>query len=133
MFLLSPELVAQNSENDAADRADHIQQERMQKAAGNVVFDKPSTIERSLLTIDRFIERTSIRYGVNGRGPGYSAGVGIVLERYAAADRIGARVWGTELLHNFYRAGAGLELNNDAARDVSFFVEGSHADSPQLL
>jgi surface antigen Omp85-like protein len=123
MILLSRELLAQSVDT----RFDQIQAERQHKST-NVVPTSPATIGSRLAELGSVFNRTPLRVFSNGLGPGAGFAIGAVLEK-TSGDRVVSRVWGMEMLHNFYSAGTGTEINTG---DFTFALEGSYSNAPQL-
>ena len=126
----TPELLSQTN-TEPTTRADQIRQQRLEKDT-NGQTDKPSSIEKHLTQIGRMIGRIPIHIQVGGLGPGAGIAVGSVLEWNSSAETVLSKLWGITSFHGFYRAGAGLEIRNFTAHDLSFAIEGSHTDAPQL-
>jgi len=122
-ILLSQELLAQSPDT----RFDQIQAERLSKST-NVVPARPASIGSHLAQVGSVFNRTPLRLLSNGLGPGAGFAIGAVLEK-DSGDRVVSRVWGMEMLHNFYSAGTGVEIKTG---DFNFALEGSYANAPQL-
>jgi hypothetical protein len=129
-ILITLELEGQNGGTEPKGRLDQIEAERLEKdrSVSRVVQPNESTVTR----IGHFIGRIPIGFQVDGLGPGAGVAVDSVLQRNIYKGQGQARLWGHALFHGFYSTGAGLELRTSPAHDVSFALEGSHADAPQL-
>jgi len=131
MILSLPEVQAQSGDPEITTRADQIQTERLQK---NLPIQpvKPGGIRNSFSRIGNAITDSPIRILSGGLGTGAGIGVGLVLERKSYQDRVISRLWGVELLHNFYTVGTGVEITNLTRRNLSLAIAGSYSYAPQL-
>jgi len=126
---LAPELKGQSSDGTPAGRLEQIQAQQIEKQR-NIRTERPT--ESRFGRIVDSISRTPISFSVGGLGTGAGPAVNVLLQKSVYDDHIFLRMWGSETLHNFYSVGAGAEWRNFAAHDLTFRLEGSHSDAPQL-
>jgi hypothetical protein len=132
VFFLSSNVIAQsNGDNVPTTRAGEIQAERMEKAQ-NVQAPEPSAIGKQAARVADVIRVVPIRIVSEGLGTGHGFGIGAVFQWYKHDDQILWRLWGLEMRHNFYRAGAAMQFQNLTKQDLSFTLQGVRADAPQL-
>jgi hypothetical protein len=130
-FFLNSKLIAQTNEGDITTRAGEIQAERMEKAE-NLQAPEPSAIGKHAARAADVIRVVPIRIVSEGLGTGHGFGIGLAFQWYRHNDQIVWRVWGLEMRHNFYRAGAAMQFQNLTKQDLTFTLQGMHADAPQL-
>jgi Omp85 superfamily domain len=130
-ILLTPELEGQSSENESAGRLDQIQEQRLEKS-GSLRLEQPTTTEKTFIRLGHFMRRVPIGFHVGGLGPGHGFGIDSVLEWNTYSGHVPVRLWGSASVHGFYSAGTAGELRNFSTHDLTFALEGSHADAPQL-
>jgi len=131
IFLLAPELMAQNGSNEPATRTEQIQAERADKAVNSRPGDS-STVEKYFGRIEDVLIGSPIRIGVEGRGPGGGLTVGSVFNWSSYGDRVRSKLWGNITINRFYEVGTGVELPHVGGHDLSFALEAWHQDAPQL-
>jgi hypothetical protein len=78
------------------------------------------------------VQVVPIRVVSEGLGTGHGFGIGLAYQWYRHNDQIVWRLWGLEMRHNFYRAGAAMQFQNLTRQDLKFTLQGVHADAPQL-
>lgn len=130
-LLLTSKLMAQDGDPAPATRADEIEAQRLEKAQ-DVNDQDANALAVHAKRAAKVIRVLPIRIVSEGLGTGAGFGVGSVLEWYRHNDQIIWRLWGVGMLHGFYRAGAAMEFRNLTRRDLTFALQGMHADAPQL-
>jgi surface antigen Omp85-like protein len=132
VFFLSSNVIAQTSEDTVpTTRAGEIQAERQEKAQ-NVQAPEPSAIGKQAARLADVVRVVPIRIVSEGLGTGHGFGIGAVFQWYKHDDQILWRLWGLEMRHNFYRAGAAMQFQNLTRQDLTFTLQGVRADAPQL-
>ena len=132
--LLTPELLAQdgnNADNEPTARLDEIHAQQVKKAV-DLRPAKPTAAEKYFARIGNAIQRSPIRVGVAGLGPGAGITAASLLEWESPGDQVRAKLWGRSTLDGFYAVGTGVELPHVGGRDLSFALGSSHRDAPQL-
>jgi len=131
-LLLAPQLRAQSSDPEPETRADLIESERMQKAANPPPAPEMGGMQKAINRIVRFYNRSPIKLGIEGLGPGAGLTAGTVLEKNNRSNDVGAKLYGAVSVNLFWSAGTGLEFRNLTKRDLTFSINGSYRDAPQL-
>ena len=132
VVFLNSKLIAQtNDDSIPTTRAGEIQAERMEKAQ-NLQAPEPSAIGKYAARVADVIQVVPLRIVSEGLGTGHGIGIGAVFQWYKRNDQILWRLWGLEMRHNFYRAGAAMQFQNLTKQDLTFTLQGVHADAPQL-
>jgi outer membrane protein assembly factor BamA len=78
------------------------------------------------------ITRSPVRLGVGGLGPGAGLAAGTEFEWSNSSDQIAQKLWGSVSVNLFYSAGTGLEFRHITPKDLSFSINGSYSNSPQI-
>jgi hypothetical protein len=128
-LLGASELRAQTS-SDEPGRIAEIQAERASKAR-DLQPDEPTKVENYVIEIEKVMKRSPIRL-VGGLGPGSGLTVGSVLERNNSSDSVRTKLWGVGSIRKFYNVGTGLEFPHAGVHGLSFALDGSHTDAPQI-
>jgi len=128
--LFTPELQGQDGAV-APGRADQIEEQRLEQAAG-LSSAQPAATGGTLNRIGRFVRLAPISFEVGGLGPGAGPAVNAVLRKNAYDGHLPVRTWGHLEIHGFYSVGAGAELRSISKHDLTFALEGSYADAPKL-
>jgi hypothetical protein len=127
---VTPELHGQDSSVAPPGRLDQIQEERVKK---------DSTISGMALPraehsggIGGIVRLVPVTFEVGGLGPGAGPAINSRLVKTTSGGHFSAGVWGHLAVHAFYTAGARAQLRYISAHDLTFGLEGSHSDAPQL-
>jgi hypothetical protein len=131
MILLAAELKGQSNAGTSSPRLEQIQSERLEKLS-NLGREQTATTGKTFSQAGDFFRRLPIRFEVGGLGPGAGPAVNSILQKSTYGDRLRGRMWGHLAVHNFYSAGTGAELTNFLPYELTFGLEASHADAPQL-
>jgi hypothetical protein len=130
-ILLTPELHGQDGAVAPAGRVDQIEEQRSEKAA-KISGGNPEEAEGTISRIGHIVSRAPVTFEVGGLGPGAGPAINSVLRKNAYDGHLPARVWGHLEIHGFYSVGTGAELRTISKHDLTFALDGSYADSPQL-
>jgi Omp85 superfamily domain len=130
-ILLTAELRGQSSDTGSGGRAAEIEEQRLDKSA-HLHPEEATKIEKTLTRMNHLVRRVPIAVGVAGLGTGAGLTIGSEYQWSNHSNRVSGRLWGSGLLHGFYRAGTGVELKAASAGQLTFALNGWHADSPQL-
>jgi hypothetical protein len=132
-FFLSSKVLAQsNDDGGVSTRAGEIQAERAEKEQNAEPPPEPGAIGKHARRVADVVQLVPIRVVSEGLGTGHGFGIGLAFQWYRHNDQIVWRLWGIEMRHNFYRAGAAMQFQNLTKQDLKFTLQGVHADAPQL-
>jgi Omp85 superfamily domain len=130
-FLLTPELMAQDGQPETTSRVDQIQAERAAKPV-SPYLDKSSTVEKSVDWIKDALRISRIHFSVEGLGPGAGITASSLFQWSNSTDQIRPKLFASGTLDLFYTVGTGVDFPHAAGRNLTFALEGSHSDAPQL-
>lgn len=129
VILLAPEVKAQSAEIGSGGRYEQIEAQRLEKSAN---LSSVETAENTLTRIGHVVQRIPIGFRVDGLGPGAGVAADSALEWNTFDGRLPVRLGGTAWFHGFYNVRTGIELRKFSAHDLTFTLNGSHTDAPQL-
>jgi hypothetical protein len=130
-ILLTPELIAQDGEPASSSRAEEIQAQRIAKPLSPDA-KKPATFVKSVDWIKDTLRITRVHFSVEGLGPGAGITASSLFRWSNSTDQVRSKLWASGTFDRFYTLGTGLEFPHVAEHDLTFALEGSHADSPRL-
>jgi hypothetical protein len=130
VMFLAPELRAQDGAASSTSRTDQIREERLAKSRS--LPPEPSTAAKSFSRIAKSLDRIPVRIGMGGLGPGAGLSAGTIFHWNSSGDEVRSRLWGTASIRRFYAVGTALEVPHIGGDHVSFVLEASHKDAPQL-
>jgi len=129
-ILLTAELHCQDNTSETG-RLDQIQQQRLEKSH-QLGGGQPGKTEGTFGRLSHAMSFVPINFEVGGLGPGAGPAVNSVLRRMTYSGHVPVRVWGHLAVQGFYSAGAGAELRTTSMHDLTFALDGSYANAPQL-
>jgi len=98
VIFLTPDVKGQDADSRTIDRADQIQTQRSSKS-GSLDPAESTVVEKTFSRISHVFQRTRIRVGIGGLGPGAGLTMGSDLQWKSDNDRVLARLWGTGSVH----------------------------------
>ena len=130
-IILIPELLGQDIGITPEGRLDQIQEQRSQKA-GSLGLEPSVASGKNIGQIAHIMRLVPISFDVGGLGSGAGPAINFNIDETTYRGRLPVRVWGHVAVHGFYTVGSGAELRNVSAHDLTFALQGSYSDAPQL-
>jgi outer membrane protein assembly factor BamA len=130
-ILLAPELRAQDSTGNPNSRLAQIQQERVEKAA-SLSTPEPAKTPGPFSRLAPVFQYVPIGFDVGGLGTGAWPAINLRFRKSMYDERLSGTAWGHLTFRYFYSVGTGAEYRSGSKQDLTFSLQGSYANSPQL-
>ena len=130
-ILLAPELRGQNSAPTPNGRLAQIQQQRVEKAA-SLGAAQPAKTRGPFSRLAPVFHYVPIGFDVGGLGTGAGPAVNLAFRKTAYDGQLTGTAWGHLTFHYFYNVGTGAEFKSLSNPDLTFALQGSYTNSPQL-